>query len=46
MIHLIVVQPFADYAKGDRIEDPEIVASILASANSSHVVKVAAPKPD
>lgn len=42
MFHLVVVEPFGSYAKGDRVSDPTEVAKILESSNAGHVVKVAA----
>ena len=44
MFHLICTQDFDDYKKGDRIEDPDAVASALENQHH-HVVKVAAPEP-
>lgn len=45
---LVVTQPFADYALGDRITDPETVKKILDD-HSQRVVKInlpdAAPAP-
>ena len=41
-LHLYVRTPFHDYAKGDRITDPTIVAELLAGETSSHVMKVQA----
>lgn len=39
---LVVVHPFADYKRGDRIEDPAVIASVLAGENAHHCNKVAA----
>lgn len=50
-IELVVVHPFADYAIGDRIADPEQIQTILSS-NPAAVIKVQAagavqnPAPD
>lgn len=30
--HLIVVQPFGDFAHGARIKDPETIAKVLAES--------------
>lgn len=38
-IHLVVAQPFANYAKGDRITDAETVRKLLIE-HSHRVVKV------
>lgn len=38
--HLVVVRPFAAYAKGDLIADADTIAQILASANAPDVVRV------
>jgi hypothetical protein len=40
-IHLVVVQAFGPYGKGDHITDPTQIATILASAHAGHVVRVA-----
>jgi hypothetical protein len=42
-VHLIVTAPFADYQRGERIEDPEAIAAILGCEQCHNVVKVAAP---
>lgn len=44
-IALVVVQPFASYAKGDQITDPNTVNDLLKD-HPHHVVKVAVPDPD
>ena len=36
---LVVVEPFADYAKGDRITDPDKINSVLEN-QSNRVVKI------
>lgn len=41
-ISLVVVEAFRGYKRGDRIDDPQVVAEILGSENSNHVVKTAA----
>jgi len=41
-IALVVTQPFADYAKGDRITDPATVQRLL-DEHHTRVVKVADP---
>ena len=38
-IALVVVQPFASYAKGDRITDPGVVADLLLD-HHHRVVKI------
>lgn len=38
--HLVVTQPFADYAKGEHITDPEKMAHALEH-HHAHVVRVA-----
>lgn len=40
--HLVVVLPFGDYQRGDRITDAGKVAEILAGENAHHCHKVAA----
>jgi hypothetical protein len=42
-IHLVVVQAFGPYAKGDHVADPATVAGILASPNAQKVVRIQAP---
>lgn len=42
MFHLIVVEPFEGFAKGDRVSDPAVVAKILQSDNADSVIRVAA----
>jgi len=37
-LHLTVVKPFGEYARGERITDPDKVAELLAS-HPEHVVK-------
>ena len=44
-IHLIVRQPFGDYARGDRITEPDEVAR-LSGECGEHVVRVGAPVPE
>ncbi len=39
---LVVVHPFGDYQRGDRIADPAEVDAVLASENAHHCNKVAA----
>jgi DNA-binding transcriptional MerR regulator len=39
--HLVVTKPFANYRKGERIEDPAEINRILGSVHQQHVVKVA-----
>lgn len=41
-IHLVVVQAFGQYAKGDLVTDPVQIATILASAHAGHVVRITA----
>ncbi|MBX9934547.1 MAG: hypothetical protein K2Y56_24030 [Methylobacterium sp.] len=41
---LVVKSPFASYAVGQRITDPEVVKAILTDGRSASVVKVAAEK--
>ena len=43
--HLIVAQDFADYKRGDRITDPDEVASVL-SAHRNHVSPIDAADPE
>lgn len=38
---LVVVHPFGDFQRGDRIEDPAKVAEVLAGENARDVHKVA-----
>lgn len=37
---LVVVQPFGDYQRGDRITDPAKIADVLASENAGCCHKV------
>lgn len=39
---LVVVHPFGDYRRGDRIADAAAVAAVLASENAQSCHKVAA----
>ena len=41
--HLIVKHPFGEYCRGDRVSDPAVVATLLATAGE-HVVRVHAPQ--
>jgi hypothetical protein len=41
-IELVVTQPFADYARGNRITDPAKIAAVLLH-HEHRVVKVAVP---
>lgn len=41
-MHLTVVQPFGEYAKGEKITDPKKIKAVLESENAGHVVKTAA----
>ena len=43
---LTVTQPFADHTVGEVITDSNLIAAILASDNSSFVVRTADPAPD
>lgn len=43
-VHLIVTQPFGDFAMGARIDDPILVENVLANHPSS-VVKVSDGEP-
>lgn len=42
-IKLVVTNPFADYARGDQITDPALVAEIRDSHNAGNVVAVQVP---
>jgi len=42
--HLVVVRPFGAHQKGDVITDAAEIASILASPNADHVVRIPASK--
>lgn len=39
---LVVVHPFGDYQRGDRITDPAKIEEVLAGENAGHCNKVAA----
>lgn len=39
---LVVVQPFAGHAKGDRITDPDTIAKVLAD-HDNRVLKIEIP---
>jgi len=41
--HLVVIQDFANYKKGQKIEAADEVAMILAGPQHPHVVKIYAP---
>jgi hypothetical protein len=41
--HLSVTQAFGDYARGDRITDPDTVAAVFES-HPQNVVRVVAPE--
>jgi hypothetical protein len=41
--HLICIEHFGPYAKGDKITAPDEVARVLDSPQHHHVVKVNAP---
>ena len=43
-VHLVVVKPFATFARGDTITDPARIAGILKSEHARHVVRVAIPE--
>lgn len=43
-IHLVVVRPFAGYAKGASVSDAETISEILASPHAFDVVRVNATK--
>lgn len=40
--HLVIVQPFADYQKGQKITDPTEIQTILDGENAFAVVKILA----
>jgi hypothetical protein len=48
-MHLVVIHPFADYARGDKITDPDKISEItevrdgVAHDNVRHVVKSSDP---
>lgn len=39
-VHLIVREPFADYRKGDHIDDADAVKAILEGGNRHHVIAI------
>ena len=39
---LVVVHPFGDYQRGDRISDPTKIAEVLAGENAGNCHKVSA----
>jgi hypothetical protein len=39
--HLVVINAFGPYARGDLITDATIAAEILAGENAHHVVRIA-----
>jgi hypothetical protein len=43
--HLIVSEPFGDYARGSRITDPDEVAKVLASDQAGQVLPIEADDP-
>jgi hypothetical protein len=40
-MHLTVIQPFGDYARGEKIYEQEEIDKVLKGENSSFVVKTA-----
>lgn len=36
---LTVINPFADYQRGDVINDPDGIAAVMAGGNAKHVVQ-------
>ena len=40
--HLVVIRPFGDYQRGDKITDPDKVAEILNSENADFCNKIEA----
>lgn len=42
-VHLVVVAPFGDYSRGDRITDADTIKAIQEGESSAYVVAVAAP---
>lgn len=36
---LVVIHPFGDFQRGDRITEPALIASIMAGENAHHCVK-------
>ncbi len=39
---LVVIHPFGDYQRGDRISDPDKIAEVMESENAHHCHKAAA----
>ncbi len=44
-MHLVVVKPFAGFARGDVVADDSRISQILRSEQASHVVRVVSPSP-
>lgn len=44
-IHLVVQRPFGGWAKGDVIDDPAAIASVLDGESVASVVKIMADDP-
>ena len=42
-MHLVVVKPFAGFARGDVVTDDGRIAEILRGEQAAHVVRVVAP---
>jgi hypothetical protein len=42
-MHLVVVKPFAGFARGDVVTDDVRIAEILRGEQAAHVVRVVAP---
>lgn len=42
-MHLTVIHPFGDYARGDKIFDHETMDEVLKGENKHHVVRTADP---
>lgn len=42
-MHLVVVRPFGNVARGDLVSDPARIEEILSSEHARFVVRVAAP---
>ena len=43
-MHLTVIHPFGDYARGEQISDEDKIDEILKGENAGHVVRTADPR--
>ena len=44
--HLVVVNDFGDFSRGDIITDPAVISDLLAAHHDHSFVRIPAPAPD